>query len=48
MSDGYWLLLTPLPPGSYTLKFGGVIPDFGATVDVSYHITVVPAGQYQR
>lgn len=48
VSDGYWLLLAPLPPGNYTLKFGGVIPDFGATVDVTYNITVVPAGQHER
>ncbi len=48
VSDGFWLLLTPLPAGQHTINFGGT---FGApvnfTLDITYNITVVPRGQYQ-
>lgn len=38
VADGYWLLLTPLPPGQHVLKFGGTS---GSTVvDVTFHLTV--------
>ena len=33
---GYWLLLTPLPPGQHTVRFGSV----GWGQDVTYHLTV--------
>jgi hypothetical protein len=35
---GYWLLLTPLPPGPHTVRFGSV----GWGQDVTYHLTVHP------
>jgi hypothetical protein len=38
VSDGYWLYLAPLPPGTYELNFGGTSGDF--TVDVTDVITV--------
>jgi hypothetical protein len=38
VSDGYWLFLPPLSPGTHVLKFGGTSE--GATVDVTDTITV--------
>lgn len=38
VSDGYWLFLAPLPPGTYVLNFGGTSGDF--TVDITDIITV--------
>jgi len=38
VSDGYWLFIPPLPPGVYTLDFGGTSDDL--TVDVTDLITV--------
>jgi hypothetical protein len=38
VSDGYWLMLAPLPPGHYTLAFGNKL-----WLNVRYHITVLPA-----
>jgi hypothetical protein len=44
VSDGYYLLLPPLPVGKHTLHFGGTFPQFGPfTIDVTYHLTVVPS-----
>jgi hypothetical protein len=40
VSDGYWLFIPPLQKGTYDLNFGGSFPDFGFTLDVTYHITV--------
>jgi len=44
-TDGYWLLLQPLPKGRHTLTFGGKYnresPDFGRMVqDIEYRLTV--------
>ena len=43
-SDGYWVLLHPLPPGEHTVHFGGHfnLPDWDweFEVDVTYHLTV--------
>jgi hypothetical protein len=48
VSDGYWLMLNPLPPGPHTIPFGGKI-DFGGgstfEVQVTDNITVVPGGR---
>lgn len=46
-SNGYWIMLQPLSPGQYTLHFGGA---FGATfaLDVTYNITIVPQGLYNK
>ncbi len=48
VSDGFWLLSTPLPVGQHTINFGGTFTEpFTFTLDITYHITVVPRGQYQ-
>jgi hypothetical protein len=44
-SDGYWLLLAPLPKGTHTIKFGGKYnrnsPAYGRMVqDIEYYIVV--------
>ena len=44
-SDGYWLMLEPLPPGSHTINFGGTAKNTGFQIDITYTITVVPKGQ---
>lgn len=41
-SDGYWLMLNPLSPGSHDIEFGGGLSAFGISVDVNDHITPVP------
>ena len=40
VSDGYWLYLAPLPPGTHVLNFGGTSDAFGFTVDITDIITV--------
>jgi hypothetical protein len=37
---GYYLILSPLPPGTHTISYGGTIA--GATVSVTYTLHVVP------
>jgi len=39
VSDGYWVMVDPLPPGQHLIKFGGIANN-GFTVDITYHITV--------
>lgn len=50
VTDGYWLMLSPLPRGQHTLTFDAVV-DFGGgstfTQDITYHIQVVPGGMAQ-
>jgi len=41
VSDGYWLMLAPLSVGEHEINFGGSLPWF--TLEITYHITVVPA-----
>lgn len=47
VSDGYWIVLNPLPPGKHEIHFSGSIADFTATgalnfvSDASYDITVL-------
>jgi hypothetical protein len=38
VSDGYWIMLKPLPVGAHTVHFHA---NLGATLDITYHITVV-------
>lgn len=38
VSDGYWLLLSPLASGEHTINFGGEGPGF--RVEVTYHLTI--------
>jgi len=45
-SDGYWLMLKPLPPGPHTINFGGTGKNTGFQIDITYTITVVPKGQF--
>ena len=43
VTDGYWILMNPLPRGAHTIFFRGVI-DFGGgstfEVQVTYNLTV--------
>jgi hypothetical protein len=41
-SDGYWAMLRPLSLGPHTIHFKGTISFFNYTVDVTYHLKVVP------
>jgi hypothetical protein len=52
VADGYWLMLAPLPLGRHTIEFHGVADistangdpfDLSFTVDIIYHLNVVPA-----
>jgi len=46
VSDGYWMMLTPLTPGNHTLYFHAELPNFGGfTVDVTYNLTVLPGAR---
>jgi hypothetical protein len=40
-SDGWWLMLAPLPAGQHTIHFGGTLgtPPF-FILDITYHLTV--------
>jgi hypothetical protein len=40
VSDGWWLMLAPLPVGEHTIEFGGEGTDFD--LSVTYHLTVGP------
>lgn len=42
VSDGYWALIRPLPPGQHTISFGGSYPPGGFTTQVTYNLTVRP------
>jgi hypothetical protein len=46
VSDGFWIMLTPLPPGEHELTFGGAVCDAGGDpifeVDLTYHLEVGP------
>jgi hypothetical protein len=39
---GYWAMLRPLSLGKHTVHFHGENPAFPQTVDVTYHLEVVP------
>ena len=43
VSDGYWLMLPPLPAGAHTIYLRGEStggPFKGAVIEVTYHLTV--------
>jgi hypothetical protein len=45
VAAGYWIMLTPLPPGSHEIRFTAQVdnPEFGPfTLDVTYHVIVKP------
>jgi hypothetical protein len=45
VTDGYWILMNPLPPGPHTIFFRGLV-DFGGgstfEVQATYNLTVGP------
>lgn len=45
-SDGYWLMLEPLSPGTHIINFGGTAKNTGFQIDVTYTVTVMPRGQF--
>lgn len=44
-SDGYYLMLQPLRPGTHRINFGGTAKNTGFALDITYTITVVPRGR---
>lgn len=44
VSDGYWVMLDPLPVGTHTLHFGGSVASSGFAQDITYTITVPAPG----
>jgi hypothetical protein len=42
VGDGYFVMLAPLAPGTHTIHYSGTIPAYGLTLDMTYHLTVVP------
>jgi len=42
VSDGYWALIRPLPPGEHTISFGGSYPPGDFTTQTTYNLTVQP------
>jgi hypothetical protein len=49
VTDGYWLMLSPLSKGEHTITFGtNPTTAGGFDLDVTYHINVVPKGQYRK
>lgn len=40
VSDGFWIMLSPLAAGQHILHFGGTFSQFDFTLDITYHITV--------
>ncbi|MGH7849633.1 MAG: hypothetical protein ACREOP_04990 [Thermodesulfobacteriota bacterium] len=41
VSDGFWIMLQPLPPGAHTIRFIGTAAG-GFGVDIKYNLTVSP------
>jgi hypothetical protein len=46
VSCGYYVMLPPLSKGEHTLRIQGTIAGGGFSLDVTYNLSVVPAGQY--
>jgi hypothetical protein len=42
VSDGYWVMFTPLPPGHHTIHVEGVPAGGSGTGGVTYYLTVLP------
>jgi hypothetical protein len=40
VSDGYWLLLAPLPPGEHLLRVGVTLPESDQQGGATYRLTV--------
>jgi hypothetical protein len=49
VADGYWLMLKPLSPGRHDVNFGGTFnAPVNFTTDLTYHLNVVPKGEYKK
>ena len=42
VSNGYYLMLAPLPVGEHVIHFGGTFTDFDFSLDITYNLTVAP------
>jgi hypothetical protein len=42
VSDGYFVMLAPLVPGTHTLHYSGAIPAYGLALDMTYNLIVIP------
>jgi hypothetical protein len=42
VADGFWIILTPLNPGTHTIHFKADVPFFPFTTEVTYTLTVQP------
>jgi len=44
VSDGYWVMLAPLPKGEHTIHISAAaaVPGYPFNLDVTYHLTVLP------
>ena len=42
---GVYLLLSPLSVGEHEVRVGATFDEFGASIDTTFHITVVPRGR---
>jgi len=42
VADGFWIILTPLSPGTHTIHFKADVPFFPFTTEVTYTLTVQP------
>jgi hypothetical protein len=45
-SDGYWIMLQPLPPGTHTITLGGTSSDGSFSFNITHNITVIPKGRF--
>jgi hypothetical protein len=46
VSDGYWVMLKPLPVGDHTIHFGGTVGSpYDFTLDITYELTVVDSNR---
>jgi hypothetical protein len=41
ISDGYWIMLKPLPAGEHVVHFKGKVKKVGFNVDVTYKLTIL-------
>ncbi len=50
LTDGFWLMIEPLPPGEHVINFGFTVgtPPFASQLDITDTITVVPVSLEQR
>jgi hypothetical protein len=46
VSDGYWVMLAPLPKGEHTIHILATVDAWGFRLDVTYHLTVLRDGHH--